>query len=74
MATTIFSAPDIACQGCANAIKNALGSVSGVGDVQVDIENKTVTLRREEAVAPVAAVTSALDRAGFPASVVTDAA
>jgi len=61
---TTFTAPDIECAGCANAIKNALSKVTGVASVVVDIEQKTVTVDHE---APTATVQTALDNAGFPA-------
>jgi copper chaperone len=63
--TTTLSAPDIHCGGCANAIKNALGKTPGVSDVAVDVDAKTVTVTHD---APVAALTDALDRIGFPAT------
>jgi len=69
MAVTSFSAPDIECDGCANAIKNAVGRVGGVFSVNVDVQNKTVQVEHEDSVQP-AAVSDALDRAGFPAEVV----
>ena len=68
MKTTIVRAPDIECQGCANAIKKALGAVPGVNEVTVDIAAKTVKVKHDEATAPRTALLSALDKAGFPAS------
>jgi copper chaperone CopZ len=66
--TTTLTAPDIECDGCANAIRKALGNVPGVSDVAVDVSAKKVTVRHDEGKAPRAAVTAALDKAGFPAS------
>ena len=40
--------PDIECEGCANAIKRSLGSVGGVQNVEVGIEDKKVTVRYDE--------------------------
>ncbi len=64
---TKLSAPSIVCDGCANAIKKALGSVPGVSQVDVDTASKTVTVKHTERVERTEIVT-ALDRAGFPAS------
>lgn len=64
--TTTFSAPDIECGGCANAIKNALGKVSGISTIAVDIEKKTVTVAHDTSNESILA---ALDKAGFPATV-----
>ena len=64
--TTDFKAPDIECDGCARAIKNALGNVPGISSVAVDVDSKTVSVSHE-APASADSVAQALDRAGFPA-------
>jgi copper chaperone len=66
---TTFSAPDISCGGCANAIQRAVGTISGVADVAVDVTAKTVTVRHDAAVGETDLLNT-LDRAGFPASVI----
>jgi copper chaperone CopZ len=66
--TTRFSAPDIECDGCANAIKKALGAVAGVSAVAVDVGAKTVAVTHDAGRAPRETVAAALDRAGFPAT------
>lgn len=71
-ATTIFSAPDISCGGCANAIKKALGSLSGVSGVEVDVTTKKVTVAHDTGTTAQETLIVALDRAGFPASVDTN--
>jgi copper chaperone CopZ len=60
-----FTAPDIECEGCASAIKNALGRMSGVSAVEVDVDAQRVSVRYEEP-ATMESVVHALDRAGFP--------
>lgn len=72
--TSAYSAPDIECDGCANAIKKALGKIEGIGDVSVDIPAKTVTVTHEEAVAPPTVIIGTLDKAGFPATAINAAA
>ena len=71
MTQNILKAPDIECDGCANAIKKALGNVPGVSVVDVDIDRKAVMVTRDEKTTDVAAILAALDRAGFPATEVT---
>ena len=66
--TSSFHAPDIECDGCANAIRKVLGRVEGVSEVTVDVEQKTVAVEHDPQQAPRAALTAALDRAGFPVS------
>ena len=63
--TTTMTAPDITCGGCANAIKNAFGRVEGVGDVDVDIATKQVTVRHEASIDR-GRIVDVLDQAGFP--------
>ncbi|MES2464788.1 MAG: heavy-metal-associated domain-containing protein [Armatimonadota bacterium] len=64
--TTTVTAPDIECDGCANAIKKALGTVPGVAGVDVDITAKTVTVKHDPQAAPRETITARLDKAGFP--------
>ena len=66
MNTTTVTAPDITCGGCANAIKNAFGRVEGVGEVDVDVPTKQVTIRHGEGVDK-EMIIDVLDKAGFPA-------
>lgn len=66
MNNTTVSAPDIVCGGCASAIKNALGRIEGIKEVDVDVEKKTVNVRHESEVSR-EKIVEALDDAGFPA-------
>jgi len=66
---TEFASPDIECDGCANAIKKALGKADGVGSVAVDVAAKTVTVEHDNELASVEALLMRLDHAGFPAAV-----
>ena len=76
-----FSAPDIECGGCANAIKKAVGSLTGVESVSelrsprsanvADIATKTVAVQHDEDISETELI-AALDRAGFPATVIGD--
>ncbi len=62
--TTTVNAPDIVCGGCANSIKKALGNLSGVAQVDVDVATKTVKVEHSEA-ASRDEIIAALDRAGY---------
>jgi copper chaperone CopZ len=57
------------CDGCAQSIKRALGRDNGVSNVQVDIDQKLVTVTHDADSVPVSQLVDALDRAGFPATV-----
>jgi copper chaperone len=62
MATpTTFNVPDISCQHCVDAITREVTAVSGVIDVAIDLDAKTVTVGGGDA----SAVVAAIDDAGF---------
>src|SRR5947209_2463082 len=42
-----FSSPDIVCEGCAGAIRKALGAIEGVTDVGVDVAAKRVAVEHD---------------------------
>lgn len=65
--TTTVTAPEIVCGGCANAIKNALGRVEGVTNVEVDVPTKQVSVEHESTVTR-DDIVKLLDDAGFAAS------
>ncbi len=65
---TVYHAPDIECDGCAQAIQNALGRLVGIEDVTVDIDKKTVHITHDPQTVTEETVLSALDRIGFPAT------
>jgi copper chaperone CopZ len=68
METTIFSAPDIECGGCAASIEKALNGVSGLFSLTVDIEAKAITATHDPALLSVEAILTRLDHLGFPAT------
>jgi copper chaperone len=44
MATTVLTVPDISCEHCEKTIVGALGPVTGIASVKVDIPTKQVTV------------------------------
>ncbi len=68
---TQFSAPDIECDGCANAIRNAVGKLPGVTVVAVDVEGKQIAVTHEPTTVSAETLLATLDKAGFPATVRT---
>jgi copper chaperone len=62
---TTVVAPDIVCGGCAGAIKNALGKVGGISQVEVDVDTKTVSVEHNNEVSR-QKIIEVLDDAGFP--------
>jgi copper chaperone CopZ len=45
--TVTFTVPGIHCGHCAAAIKEEISRVGGVGDVDVDLDSKAVTIQGE---------------------------
>ncbi|HMB07224.1 MAG TPA: YHS domain-containing protein, partial [Isosphaeraceae bacterium] len=64
---TTFRAPGISCQGCANTIEKALGTIPDVSRVSVDVAKKTVTVSHGERVER-ETLEGALAGAGYPAA------
>lgn len=67
-----FRVPDITCEGCANAIKRALASVSGIETVDVDIEEKIVRVAYDEARTDPRAIRGRIGEAGYDSSEMTE--
>lgn len=59
-------APDISCEGCANAIKRALGALSGVQTVEVDIPDKNVIVQYDASQLNDNDMRARLEKAGYP--------
>lgn len=65
--TTVFTAPDIVCGGCANAIKRAVGNLAGVSKVEVDVPTKKVSVEHDEKISR-DQIALALEKSGFATS------
>ncbi len=68
VATTLVKTPTIVCGSCEKNIKNALGKVAGVQEVQVDTKAKTVQVRYESAKTSVEQIETAITGAGYNAN------
>jgi len=66
MAMLRLRCPDIECDGCASAIKRSLGGIEGVQQVEVSVEDTSVTVQYDAARTNDAALRERLTRAGFP--------
>lgn len=62
---TTLKVPDITCGGCANSIRNALGIVEGIKQVEVDVDRKTVSVEHGHTVSS-EQIAQKLDDIGFP--------
>ncbi len=59
----VFQIDGMVCENCAAAVKNAIGAVSGVSDVSVDLAGKRADVECDEAA--VSAILTAVEEAGF---------
>jgi copper chaperone CopZ len=65
MAEVVLDVPEIACQGCANAIQRAVGGVWGVCDVSVDVPAKKVTVKYNDDEVKPAAIIDRIEDVGY---------
>jgi copper chaperone len=59
-----IDAENIKCEGCASTIRDALGRIGGVHEVEVDITAGRVTVTADEGLRD--AITAALQASGYP--------
>lgn len=59
-----IDAENIKCGGCASTIREALGRISGVHEVTVEIATGRVTVQADEGLRE--AITAALRESGYP--------
>lgn len=63
---TVVTIPDMSCPSCAKKLTNELLKVSGVAQVQADIEGKTMTIRPKSGETPSPRLLwEAIERAGY---------
>ncbi|HMQ32207.1 MAG TPA: heavy-metal-associated domain-containing protein [Chloroflexaceae bacterium] len=64
MKTEQFHVPGVSCQHCVRAVTAEVGKLAGVSNVQVNLDNKVVTVEHGEGVAP-EAIVAAIKEAGY---------
>lgn len=69
---TRLAVPDAHCAGCIAAIEGALNGVDGVQDARVNLGGRFVTIRWAHQAVDPGATFSALDRAGYRASLMAE--
>lgn len=65
--TTVVTAPEIVCGSCVSSITKVLGNISGIEEIEVDIQLKEVKVSHNESVSR-EVIVQALDQAGYEAS------
>ncbi|MDR3347991.1 MAG: copper ion binding protein [Acidaminococcales bacterium] len=64
MAKTVLKVEGMSCEHCVAAVKKAVGALSGVTAVSVDLNGKSVTVEHDPA-ADKAALTNAIEEQGY---------
>lgn len=64
MVTEKFLVPAVSCQHCVRAVSKEVGALAGVQKVDVNLENKVVTVEHGDQVAA-AAIVAAIQEAGY---------
>ena len=55
----------MSCEHCVKAVNNALGGIGGVADIAVSLKEGTVSFSHDPALAPIAAIKTAITDEGF---------
>lgn len=64
MTTTTITVTGMTCAHCAASVREEIGEIAGVRDVQVDVASGAVTIDSEDPVDP-AVIQSAVEDAGY---------
>ncbi|MBE7720577.1 MAG: copper chaperone CopZ [Lacrimispora celerecrescens] len=65
MAKAVIKVDGMSCEHCVKAITNAVGAISGVSGVSVDLEGKTVTVDHDPDQASVQTIKSEIEDQGY---------
>ena len=68
MDTLILNVSGMSCGHCVNAVTKALGALSGVHAVSVDLEQKKVTVERDPSLVTLEKITSEIEDLGYEVS------
>jgi copper chaperone len=63
--TKTYSVPEVSCGHCKMAIERAVGAMSGVNRVEVDVERKSVDVDFDETVATEEAILATMEEEGY---------
>ena len=71
MVKSVLYSEEIHCAGCAASITRSLGKAPGVESIHIDVELKNISVLYDPAKLTESALFDVLERAGFPAEVIT---
>ncbi|HEY5522708.1 MAG TPA: copper chaperone CopZ [Desulfuromonadaceae bacterium] len=65
MEKTVLRVDGMSCEHCVKSIKNAVGTLSGVASVSVDLNAKTVTVEHDPAQSPLDKIKFEIEDQGY---------
>jgi len=65
MEKTIINVEGMSCSHCVNAVTNAVKSLEGVSEVQVDLDTKTATVDYDSDKITLEAIKAAIEEEGY---------
>ncbi|HEY5727065.1 MAG TPA: copper ion binding protein [Acidimicrobiia bacterium] len=65
MTELTLSVPDISCGHCKSSIEGAVATVSGVSEVEVHIDERTVDVAFDDGTVALAAIVEAIEAQGY---------
>ncbi|MDF2566970.1 MAG: hypothetical protein K0R90_426 [Oscillospiraceae bacterium] len=65
MEKVVLNVDGMSCSHCENAVKGAVGGLSGVNDVSVSLEDKTVSVAFDSSKVSVEDIKSAIEDQGY---------
>ncbi len=65
MESNMLRVDGMSCEHCVKAIKNAVGTLSGVARVEVDLNAKTVTVEHDPAQSPLEKIKLEIEGQGY---------
>ncbi len=65
MEKTILKVDGMSCEHCVKAVKNAVGALSGINNVSVDLSAKTVEVEYDPQKSPLDKIKSEIEEQGY---------
>lgn len=65
MQTTVLKVDGMSCEHCVRAVKQAVGTLPGIGSVLVDLKAKTVTVEHDPEKAPLQKIRAEIEDQGY---------
>ena len=65
MEKTTIKVDGMSCEHCVSSVKTAVGAISGVSAVEVDLKSGMVTVEHDAASAPLGTIKAAIEDQGF---------